>query len=508
ATRWRDGSRSPKKRGAAPPLRLRLPQGKPRAQGASADDGRRRSLLPAPLLAVHGRLRRLVRGRCAAGHRRRAFHAHGPEALLPPGCGDVVRGHPRAYEGDVGGGPLPRNRSADGPRAWPADGALSSRGHGQRAGLSRGPRRRRVHDRRGQGEHSRRGLEGLENRGHFQAASRRSHDAGQLEEATPAGGDDGVGVRDDRHGEGVSPQLAPTLAPPRRDGPGERPCPGRRRRLDLEGGGAHPHRLPADARLLPRLPAPEPVRRAHLRGGDARSTQRVPAGPRPVGSPGLGRCLPVGERTAGSGCGGRTGAAPPLHGPAARVLRETHAAPELRGAPGDGPGDWQRPGGRRGEDVGVTPEAARGAVEAAERAADGEPGLRPPHPPVGRLLDPGQLITQENLAAPRWGGGPEGPSPSPCGTIPPCPCCWGWEATRSRNRLLGAPSGLGRGAHLVYNHPCGKVLSKLGNFMKQLTTWQHLLPPGIQIACLPGPTRKREPSPYCYRLAYRNPEPG
>ncbi len=44
--------------------------------------------------------------------------------------------------------------------------------------------------------------------------------------------------------------------------------------------------------------------------------------------------------------------------------------------------------------------------------------------------------------------------------------------------------------------------------MKQLTTWQHLLPPGIQIACLPGPTRKRELSPYCYRLAYRNPEPG
>ncbi len=26
-------------------------------------------------------------------------------------------------------------------------------------------------------------------------------------------------------------------------------------------------------------------------------------------------------------------------------------------------------------------------------------------------------------------------------------------------------------------------------------------------ASLPGPTRKREPSPYCYRLSYRNPRP-
>lgn len=27
------------------------------------------------------------------------------------------------------------------------------------------------------------------------------------------------------------------------------------------------------------------------------------------------------------------------------------------------------------------------------------------------------------------------------------------------------------------------------------------------ITVLPGPTRRRQPSPYCYRLTYRNPEP-
>jgi hypothetical protein len=30
---------------------------------------------------------------------------------------------------------------------------------------------------------------------------------------------------------------------------------------------------------------------------------------------------------------------------------------------------------------------------------------------------------------------------------------------------------------------------------------------GVVFASLPGPTRKREPSPYCYRLSYRNPQP-
>src|SRR4051794_20717146 len=30
----------------------------------------------------------------------------------------------------------------------------------------------------------------------------------------------------------------------------------------------------------------------------------------------------------------------------------------------------------------------------------------------------------------------------------------------------------------------------------------------VHFATLPGPTRKRANSPYCYRLVYRNPEPG
>lgn len=34
-----------------------------------------------------------------------------------------------------------------------------------------------------------------------------------------------------------------------------------------------------------------------------------------------------------------------------------------------------------------------------------------------------------------------------------------------------------------------------------------LLASGELLASLPGPTRKREPSPYRYRLTYRNPQP-
>jgi hypothetical protein len=36
---------------------------------------------------------------------------------------------------------------------------------------------------------------------------------------------------------------------------------------------------------------------------------------------------------------------------------------------------------------------------------------------------------------------------------------------------------------------------------------QSFLGSEMLFASLPGPTRKRVPSPYCYRLAYRNPEP-
>jgi hypothetical protein len=34
-----------------------------------------------------------------------------------------------------------------------------------------------------------------------------------------------------------------------------------------------------------------------------------------------------------------------------------------------------------------------------------------------------------------------------------------------------------------------------------------LLASGVVFASLPGPTRKRSPSSYCYRLTYRNPQP-
>jgi hypothetical protein len=37
---------------------------------------------------------------------------------------------------------------------------------------------------------------------------------------------------------------------------------------------------------------------------------------------------------------------------------------------------------------------------------------------------------------------------------------------------------------------------------------QRVLGPAVLFASLPGPTRRRRPSPYCYSLTYRNPEPG
>ena len=36
---------------------------------------------------------------------------------------------------------------------------------------------------------------------------------------------------------------------------------------------------------------------------------------------------------------------------------------------------------------------------------------------------------------------------------------------------------------------------------------KQLLATGVVFASLPGPTRKREASSYCYRLTYRNPQP-
>jgi hypothetical protein len=37
---------------------------------------------------------------------------------------------------------------------------------------------------------------------------------------------------------------------------------------------------------------------------------------------------------------------------------------------------------------------------------------------------------------------------------------------------------------------------------------RRMLPGEVTFAALPGPTRKRLPSPYCYRITYRNDDPG
>jgi hypothetical protein len=33
-----------------------------------------------------------------------------------------------------------------------------------------------------------------------------------------------------------------------------------------------------------------------------------------------------------------------------------------------------------------------------------------------------------------------------------------------------------------------------------------MLPHGVAFATIPGPTRRREPVPYCYRMTYENPQ--
>jgi hypothetical protein len=43
--------------------------------------------------------------------------------------------------------------------------------------------------------------------------------------------------------------------------------------------------------------------------------------------------------------------------------------------------------------------------------------------------------------------------------------------------------------------------------MKAFKKQPHPLPPSVLFASLPGPSRKRTPSPYCYRLTYRNAAP-
>src|SRR3712207_2369996 len=43
--------------------------------------------------------------------------------------------------------------------------------------------------------------------------------------------------------------------------------------------------------------------------------------------------------------------------------------------------------------------------------------------------------------------------------------------------------------------------------MAQQAKPEHPLAPAVLFTLLPGPTRKRTRSPYCYRLSYRSPEP-
>jgi hypothetical protein len=43
--------------------------------------------------------------------------------------------------------------------------------------------------------------------------------------------------------------------------------------------------------------------------------------------------------------------------------------------------------------------------------------------------------------------------------------------------------------------------------MTTRTTTRRELVPGVLFAALPGPTRKRTPSPYCYRLVFEGPDP-
>src|SRR6266567_7777207 len=129
AKRWRDGSRPPKKRGAAPCLCLRAEEGEPGAEGTPTDERGRRGRLHPPLLEVHVWCRRLVCSRRAVGRGGPALHQGRAEALLSVGGGDVVRLDQPADARAVGSAPLSRDGADDGGGAWPSDGSLSSRGH-------------------------------------------------------------------------------------------------------------------------------------------------------------------------------------------------------------------------------------------------------------------------------------------------------------------------------------------------------------------------------------------
>ena len=52
-----------------------------------------------------------------------------------------------------------------------------------------------------------------------------------------------------------------------------------------------------------------------------------------------------------------------------------------------------------------------------------------------------------------------------------------------------------------------KGITTIADESETMTTIPLFHTKSLVIAALPGPTRKRTPSPYCYRLTYRNPEP-
>jgi hypothetical protein len=52
-----------------------------------------------------------------------------------------------------------------------------------------------------------------------------------------------------------------------------------------------------------------------------------------------------------------------------------------------------------------------------------------------------------------------------------------------------------------------KGIAFLQDKSETMTTMPIFHTKSLVVAALPGPTRKRTPTPYCYRLTYRNPDP-
>ena len=285
ARRWPDGSRPPKKRGAAPRLRLRPEEGKPRAERAPTDERGRRGRLHASLLEMH--LRR-------ATARTRPTHCWASRAgATPRRCRSIVAGWRRRRRSPPASERLHEMLGAD---LCPETVRTMVEGHGRemaRFQAEDAASAKAFREAAGEVEFTtdagkvntrEEGWKDLKIAVISKRKAGAADGAGPLAVAALAGGDHRAGVRDDRHGEGVSPAVAAAAAPAGGDVSGRRACPGRRRRLDLEGGAAVADRLRADARLLHACQHLSQVRRAHLRRRGGRSPRRVSTGPRPVDS--------------------------------------------------------------------------------------------------------------------------------------------------------------------------------------------------------------------------------